>query len=227
MSHIKSFDIFNESKATGIYPEYKRQPIMLDKHSFTTSEALTLYRGVGGTHRSNFTYVSGMYYATTEDFAAKYGRVSVYTLKKGAKVFDFDSLDHNEETPIPHHILLDPEMVREWLVDNEFDATRNTNVNGVEYVSIKPSTIRSNSRVMVYSIAEQPAFNGNNERRGSWFSVIDQYGSPQELFKREVMGVQRSEYYVSTREEAERYLEEIKTRPKKTRGKADGISFLK
>lgn len=166
--HPKPYDI----------PEVAKTQI--DPFSFRTDQPLKLYRGIGGELRPNFTYVNGKYFTPNPTFAANFGKVHVFTMNKGVKVFNFDMIKKGD-SPIPSDVILDPQKTRDWLQDNGYDATRNTNTGGVEYVILNESKYKSDTKFPVYSIQEQPAYNEIGERKGSWFQIRDQYGNLQTL----------------------------------------------
>lgn len=93
---------------------------------------IEIFRGEGK-GIGNQTLVSGKYFADSLEFASEYGRVTKYVLPKDALIFDFDKL---KPLLLKEGKVLVPEEVREYLLEQGFDATRNTNLKGVEYVII-------------------------------------------------------------------------------------------
>lgn len=102
---------------------------------------IKVYRGQGSPTGIT-TFVSGKYFASTPEFAARYGKVSEAIIPKGSKIFDFDAIKSNRsQTVIPKDVLLDPEATRQWLLKRGYDYSRNTNVHGVEYVKLDVGVI--------------------------------------------------------------------------------------
>lgn len=107
----------------------------LDEKSFITKEPITVYRGEGK-GIGNETLVSGRYFADSEEFASNFGKVTKSEIPKGTKVFDLDTIKNGSEI-ISDDALVNPQKLTDFLVDNGFEYTKNTNSRGVEYVKLR------------------------------------------------------------------------------------------
>lgn len=101
------------------------------------NKPIKVFRGEGA-GIGNSTLTKGKYFAGDEDFAKTFGGdVTTETIPKGVKMFDFDVIKENpNQTLVPEEFLVDPEQMRQYLIDNGFEYTRNTNTRGVEYVQL-------------------------------------------------------------------------------------------
>jgi hypothetical protein len=104
----------------------------LEEKSITTKKPITVYRGEGK-GIGNSTLVNGTYFADSKEFASTFGNVSEGEIPSGSRIFNLDKVKYGESF-IPKEMLVDPDVLTKFLIDNGFDATRNTNVRGVEYV---------------------------------------------------------------------------------------------
>ena len=104
----------------------------LNRFSETTQKPITVYRGEGK-GIGNVTLVEGRYFADSKKFASRFGKVSKSEIPAGSKIFDLDKVKDGGGI-IPQELLVDPKSLTKFLIDNGFDATKNTNVSGVEYV---------------------------------------------------------------------------------------------
>jgi len=108
----------------------------LDDNSFITSKPITVYRGEGGGIGNN-TLVNGKYFADSKEFASNFGKVSESTIPANTKIFNLDNVKHGGTDIVPEKLLVDSFGLSDYLIDNGFKYTKNTNVRGVEYVELK------------------------------------------------------------------------------------------
>jgi chromosome segregation ATPase len=105
-----------------------------DKNSILTTVNKKVYRGEGN-GIGNSTLVNGKYFADSKEFASTFGNVSEDVIPKGTKVFNLDTVK-NGDGIIPKEMLVNPEVLTKYLIDNGVEYTRNTNTRGVEYVKL-------------------------------------------------------------------------------------------
>ena len=105
-----------------------------EKDIIVPKENIKVYRGEGK-GIGNTTLVKGRYFAETPEFASTFGNVSEFTIPKGAKIFNLDSIKKGDSY-IPKEWLVDPDKLTNYLLDKGFEFTKNTNSRGVEYVRL-------------------------------------------------------------------------------------------
>jgi hypothetical protein len=112
---------------------------MKDTTTITNDKPITVYRWewkwIGNT-----TFVKWKYFADSKDFASTFGNVTEHTIPKWQKIFDFDTIKNNlDQKIIPQSMLVDPDRLTKYLIDEWYTYTKNTNTRWVEYVElIKP-----------------------------------------------------------------------------------------
>ena len=158
----------------------KHKTAKSERLGFITQEDIAIYRGEGGTHLKTYTYLYGKCFAATREHAAVFGEVSSYTLKKGSRIFNFDTIKVNrdeQQTVIPMLTLIDPQATRDWMIERGYDATRNTNSRGVEYVVLNEDIIEEVGRK--YNTQYMQINDDNKEPiRGRFMEIVtDQNGN--------------------------------------------------
>jgi len=116
----------------------------LDKNSFVTKDAIKVYRGEGK-GIGNTTLVNGKYFAGDKKFAETFGDVTEDTIPAGTKIFDLDNIKRGSDL-VDDTTLVDVTKLTDFLMDNGFEYTKNTNSRGVEYVNLKQTLESSNDR---------------------------------------------------------------------------------
>lgn len=109
----------------------------LDKNSFVTKEPIKIYRGEGK-GIGNTTLVNGKYFAGDKKFAETFGDVTEDVIPAGTKIFDLDNIKNGSDL-VNDTTLVDVTKLTDFLIDNGFEYTKNTNSRGVEYVNLKPT----------------------------------------------------------------------------------------
>ena len=107
----------------------------LDKHTTTLKNDLKVYRGEGG-GIGNTTLVNGKYFADSEKFAKTFGNVTEHTIPEGTKIFDLDVFKKQNNGIVSDQTLVDPTKLTDFLIDNGYEYTKNTNTRGIEYVKL-------------------------------------------------------------------------------------------
>ena len=121
----------------------------LDKNTIKLSKPLTVYRGEGK-GIGNTTLVNGRYFAGDEKFASTFGNVTKSEVPAGTKIFDLDSIK-NGNGIVSETSLVDTTKLTDFLIDNGYTYTKNTNSRGVEYVKLARTAESSSQRVPVDS----------------------------------------------------------------------------
>lgn len=116
----------------------------LDKNSFVTKDAIKVYRGEGK-GIGNTTLVNGKYFAGDKKFAETFGDVTEDTIPAGTKIFDLDNIKRGSDL-VDDTTLVDVTKLTDFLMDNGFEYTKNTNSRGVEYVNLKQTLESSSDR---------------------------------------------------------------------------------
>jgi len=122
-----------KAKASGqSFDEWEKNE--LDKNTSRMLVNKKVYRGTGK-GIGNTTLVKGQYFANTKEFASNFGDVYEEIIPKNSKIFNLDAIKSGQGM-IPNTMLVDPDALTKYLIDNGFDYTKNTNTRGVEYVKL-------------------------------------------------------------------------------------------
>jgi len=102
--------------------------------TLTNKEPIKVYRGEGK-GIGNSTLVDWQYFADSKKFAETFGKVTEWEIPAGSKIFDLDAIKSNpNQKLVSKELLVDTESLTQFLIDKWYDATKNTNTRGVEYV---------------------------------------------------------------------------------------------
>lgn len=144
----------------------------LDKNSIITKEPLTVYRGEGK-GIGNTTLVNGKYFAGDEKFASTFGNVTKSEIPVGTKIFDLDNVKFGNGI-ISDEALVDNTKLTDFLLDNGYKYSKNTNARGVEYVELKRTMSSLNNKVPVETF---------NKYDSKYKDLVDEYKTFDPFFK--------------------------------------------
>lgn len=138
------------------------------KITIVNKKPITVYRGEGK-GIGNSTLVNGRYFADSEKFASNFGKVSKDTIPANSKIFNLD-LVKDGNSIIPKEMLVDPEKLTKYLIDKGYDATRNTNTRGVEYVLLN----KQENELLSLALKSKDKVDFNTKLLANWDKYRDE-----------------------------------------------------
>lgn len=130
---VKGGDLEAEARKYKSAEEFIKK--QLNDNSYTLKSDITVYRGEGK-WIGNSTLVNWRYFADSKKFAENFWNVTESIIPKWTKIFDLDTIKFWESKLVSDQSLVSPNDLTDFLVDNGFEYTKNTNSRWVEYVKL-------------------------------------------------------------------------------------------